>query len=51
MQIGQLWSIVNFVLLKINRLLLIRDAKYKMNKKNKKFVEFKIFDIIFFRRN
>jgi hypothetical protein len=35
MQIGQLWSVVNFFLSKINRLFLIRDAKFKMNQKNK----------------
>jgi uncharacterized membrane protein len=33
MQIGQLWSVVNFFV-KINRLFLIRDAKFKMNQKN-----------------
>jgi hypothetical protein len=34
MQICQFWSVVNF-LLKINRLFLIRDANFKMNKRNK----------------
>jgi hypothetical protein len=45
MQICQLWSVVIF-LLTINRLFLIRDAKFKMNQKKKKSVEFKIFYII-----
>jgi hypothetical protein len=35
MQICQLWSVVIFFLLKINRLFLIRDAKFKMNQKKK----------------
>jgi hypothetical protein len=34
MQIGQLWSIVNFFV-KNNRLFFIRDAKVKMNQKKK----------------
>jgi hypothetical protein len=46
MQIGQFWFVVNFFLWKINRLFLIRDAKFKMNQE-KKSVEFKFF----FRRN
>jgi hypothetical protein len=31
MQISQLWSVVNYVLLKIKRLFLIRDAKLRIN--------------------
>jgi hypothetical protein len=35
MQFGQLWSVVNFFLLKINRLFLIRDANFGMSHKKK----------------
>jgi hypothetical protein len=33
MQICHLWSVVNFFLLKINRIFFIRDANFKMNQK------------------